>query len=63
MDGANDQHIENNQTQAELNNFNQDQTQNAIYNAYMDALEDGSIIADLNSKTGTGNTSFDDGSR
>ena len=67
MDDANNQNIDqNNQTgniQAELNNFNQEQTQNAIYNANMDALGAANIIDELNSNTGTGNTSFYDENR
>ena len=64
MDDANNQNIDqNNQTQAELNDFNQDQNQNAIYNANMDALGAANIIDELNSNTGTGNTSFYDENR
>ena len=66
MDQAKQQNIEltieinqTGDTQAELDVFNQSLTQTFCINACIEALEDGKLIADLNSTTGDGNTISD----
>ena len=63
MDQHCSQNIGSNETsnQTELNDFNQQQTKDAIYNAYAEATETGNMIVDLNADTGHNKiSSFDD---
>ena len=66
MERQHSESIESNQTgiQAELTEVNQQNTTNNAYNAYMEAIEDGGMIAELNANTESNTfSSFDDGSR
>ena len=63
MDQHCSQNIGSNETsnQTELNDFNQQQTKDATYNAYAEAAETGNMIVDLNANTGSNSfSSFDD---